>query len=239
MSSKYDAARSMTSLIRDAGQLRRVSPGLRFVAPGLSLVAIGIVAATIWALFQTSALQRDTAEIVDNMLTSVRLLGEVQTAVYRRQLLINRHILASSVDEMHEVETELVAVDRKVSVAMRAYEPWVTLPGEREAWDRTRAHLSTLDEPVARALALSRRNEDKAARDAMDGVENRFGEIEQDLDELIAINNRGAYTNLVTYGEIQRRLIGMLVLVGLVSLALTVLAGVGVYRLRGAATRAG
>jgi hypothetical protein len=233
-SSKYDAADWMTAANDDPAQRRPVSSDGRFVVLGLSLVAGGIVAATVWALFQTTALQRDTAEIVDDMLTSVRLLGEVQTAVYRRQLLINRHIVGSSAEEMRAVETELTAVDRKVSAAMRAYEPWATLPGEREAWDRTRAHLSTLDDPVARALAFSRRNEDKAARDAMDGVEDRFDEIERDLDELIAINNRGAYANLARYGEIQRRLIVTLVLVGLASLALTVLAGAGVHRLRSA-----
>jgi signal transduction histidine kinase len=202
-----------------------MTPSARFVVVGFAFVGIGIVAATVWALSQTWALERGTAEIVNDMLTSIRLLGQVQTAIYRRQLLINRHILASSPEEMHVVEGQLGTVDRQVSAAMRAYEPWVTLPGEKEAWELTRVHLSALDEPVARAMAFSRRNEDKEARDAMDSVEDRFAQIDQDLEELIAINNRGAYTNLSRYGTIQRRLILTLVLVGLGSLVLTIITG--------------
>jgi len=208
----------------------------RFVVAAFSVLGIAIVAVTGWALSQTWALQRETTEIVDDMLTSVRLLGEVQTAIYRRQLLINRHIVASSADEMRAVEVELAALDTKVSATMRSYEPWVTLPGEREAWDRTREHLSTLDEPVARAMAFSRRNEDKAARDAMDSVENRFDEIDHDFDELIAMNNRGAYANLSHYGEVQRRLMLTLVSAGIASLSLTMFLGSRAWR-RGAARR--
>jgi hypothetical protein len=202
----------------------------RFVVAAFSVLGIAIVAVTGWALSQTWALQHETTEIVDDMLTSVRLLGEVQTAIYRRQLLINRHILASSAEEMRTVEVELAAVDAKVSAAMRGYEPWVTLPGEREAWDRTREHLSTLDEPVARAMAFSRRNEDKEARDAMDSVENRFDEIDRDFDGLIAMNNRAAFANLSHYGEVQRRLMLTLVSAGVASLSLTMFLGSRAWR---------
>jgi hypothetical protein len=202
----------------------------RFVVTAFSALGVAIIAVTGWSLSQTWALQRETTDIVDNMLTSVRLLGEVQTAIYRRQLLINRHIVASSVEEMRTVEVELAAVDTKVSEAMRSYEPWVKLPGEREAWDRTRTHLSTLDEPVARAMAFSRRNEDKEARDAMDSVEDRFDEIDHDLDELIAMNNRGAYATLSHYGAIQQRLMLTLVSAGVASLSLTMFLGTRAWR---------
>jgi hypothetical protein len=207
-----------------------MAPTGRAVIVGFALIGVSIVAVTVWELSRSRTLRHSTAEIVNDMLTSIRLLGELETAIDRRQLLVNRHIVASSVEEMHAVEAQLDVVDRKVSAAMRAYEPWVTLPGEREAWERTRAHLSTLDEPVARALEFSRRNEDKAARDAMDAVENRFDEIDQDFDELIAINNRGAYASLARYGEIQRQLILTLIVVGLGSLALTVIVGVWAWR---------
>jgi signal transduction histidine kinase len=216
----------MSSVRDDAGRPRRRSPSGRFVVLGFSLVGFCIVAGTAWALSQTWTLQQATAEIVNNMLTSIRLLGDLQTAIDRRQLLINRHIVASSVEEIHRVEAQLTVVDREVSAAMRAYEPWTTLPGEREIWDRTRAHLSTLDAPVARALDFSRRDEDKEARDAMDAVEDRFDEIDQDFDELIAINNQAALESLTRYGEIRRQLILLLVAVGLASLVLTVIVGV-------------
>jgi signal transduction histidine kinase len=220
----------MGSASGDKGRSRRGAPSGRFVILGFALVGVGIIAATAWELSQTSSLRSSTAEIVNDMLTSIRLLGEVQTAIYRRQLLINRHILASSVEEMQVVEAELGAVDRKVSAAMRAYEPWTTLPGEKQAWERTRMHLSTLDGLVTRAMAFSRRNEDKEARDAMDSVEGRFDEIDHDFDGLIAINNRGAHDMLSRYEDLQRQLILTLVLDSLASLALTLLVAVWAWR---------
>jgi signal transduction histidine kinase len=201
-------------------------PSGRFVIMGFSLVGIGIVAATVWELSQTWVLQQATAEIVDNMLTSIRLLGEVQTAVDRRQLLIERHIIANTTAERETIEAQIGAVDRKVAAAMRAYEPWANLPGEAASWARARARLSTLDEPISRAMVLSRQNADRAARNLMAAVESRFEQIDRDLDELIAINNRGAYASLDRYREIRRQLILTLVVVGLASLSLTILVGV-------------
>ena len=107
----------------------------------------------------------------------------------------------------------------------------VSLVGASGSGKSTFLHvLGTLDAPVARALDFSRRNEDKAARYAMDAVEDRFDEIDRDFDELIAINNRGAYASLARYGEIQRQLILTLIVVGLGSLALTVIVGVWAWR---------
>jgi signal transduction histidine kinase len=220
----------MTSAPDDRGRPRTTAPSGRFIFLAFALAGLGIIGSTLWEVSQTRTLQDATAEIVNNMLTSIRLLGDLETAIDRRQLLINRYIVASSAGEMRAVEAELTAVDRKVSAEMRAYEQWVTLPGEGEAWDRTRAHLSTLDEPVARALDYARRNEDKAARDAMDTVENRFDEIDQDFDDLIAINNQGAYKSLARYSEIRRQLILTLVLVGLASLVLTLSAGAWAWK---------
>lgn len=209
---------------------RSWGPGGRFVIIGFSLVGVGIIAATVWELSQTWVLQHATAEIVDDMLASIRLLGEVQTAVDRRQHLIERHILANTSDEREAVEARIEAVDRKVAVAIRAYEPWATLPGEGATWQRTRLRLATLDEPIARAMALSRQNEDRAARSVMAGVESHFEQLDQDLDELIAINNRGAHASLARYGDIQRQLISTLVIDGLASLLLTVLVGLWAWR---------
>jgi signal transduction histidine kinase len=79
-------------------------------------------------------------------------------------------------------------------------------------------------------MALSRQNEDRAARGVMAGVESHFEQIDQDLDELIAINNRGAHASLARYGDIQRQLISTLVIDGLASLLLTVLVGLWAWR---------
>jgi signal transduction histidine kinase len=200
------------------------------VALGFSLVASAILVATIYASAQTMTLQKGTREIVQNMFNSVRLLGDLARRLDERQLLVERHIVAATPAEMGALDGRIAAADRRVSDAMRRYEPWATLPTEREAWDRTRRHLALLDQPIARALTLSRRNADVAARREMASVDGLFESVDQDVDELIGINNSAANAGLVRYEQIRRRLLFTLLGVGLVSFTLALVVGIWASR---------
>lgn len=209
----------------DAGWHPRAITSGRMVALGFSLVASAILVATIYASAQTMTLQKGTREIVQNMFNSVRLLGDLARRIDERQLLIERHIVATTPSEMSALDVRIAAADRKVSDSMRAYEPWATLPMEKEVWDRTRRHLAMLDEPIARALGFSRRNADAAARREMASVDGLFEGVDQDVDELIGINNSAANASLMRYEQIRRRLLLTLLGVGLVSFSLALVVG--------------
>ena len=182
------------------------TPARQLVRGAFALVAVGVVVVTVSTLLQVRALQNNAREIVQNMLTSVRLVGQLGMLLERRRILVDDHIFASEPAERANLETELGKIDAALAKTTREYEPWVTLPEERPTWNRTRADLARLDWPIARALALSRQNRDAEARQEMQLVSEQFAAVGRDCDELITINNRGASATLAHFSTVRLRL---------------------------------
>jgi signal transduction histidine kinase len=209
---------------------RGASPSRRFIAIGFSLVGLLLAGATTSAIIQTRRLQENARDIVDDILGSVQLIGELDSAVERRRILVDDHIFASDRREMLNLEDQIAALDAKIAETMRAYDRWAVLPGERPVWQRAQADLGRLDPPIRRALALSRENHDIEARAMMEEVTEPFARLDRDLDDLIAINNHGAGEDLVRFSMIRLRLTLTLIAIGLVALAGTVIVAVWAAR---------
>ncbi len=199
-------------------------PSRRFVAVAFALVTAWVPIITLSAVLQARSLQRRTDEIADTVLTSVRLVGQLENEVEKKQTLIDEHILAKDFGEMAKLEATMALLDRQIAVTTQSYEPWATLPGERAAWDETRADLRALDAPIARALALSRVNRDFEARQVMQLVAGQFAAVGAQFDRLISINDQGAAATLAQFSSIQLRLMLTLLGMGVLSLAGVVIA---------------
>jgi two-component system, OmpR family, sensor kinase len=185
---------------------------------------------TLLAIAQARSLQAGAREIAANMLTSVRLLGRLDNQLQRRRILVDDHIFTKDASEMAAIDARIRVVDDEVAATIRTYDPWAKLPGEPGIWKRTRADLAALDAPTAQALAFSRRNQDIEARREMDQVSAQWGSVEEDLDTLIAINDRGATASLGRMVMVGRRLTLLLLGLGLTGCAATVLMGRWVSR---------
>jgi signal transduction histidine kinase len=212
---------------RNRAPRRRLVPtaGRQLVRGAFALVALGVVVVTASTLVQVRALQTNASDIVQNLLTSVRLVGQLGMLLERRRILVDDHIFASAPAERWALEAELTTVDSEIAQTTRAYEPWVTLPNERPTWNRTRADLAMLDWPIARALALSRQNRDAEARREMQLVSEQFAAVGRDCDQLISINDRAASESLARFSMIRLRLVLTLLGTGLCALAGTLLLG--------------
>ena len=206
----------------------RASHGL--VALAFALVGLGALAVTLLAVVQTRKLEAEAREIAANMLTSVRVLGQLDSEVQKRRILIDDHIFTRDPRDMKGLEAQMAAIDDKIAADMRAYGSWVTLPGERTAWERTLRDLAALSDPVARALALSRENKDSEARQMMDQIAGRWALVDQEFDGLIAMNDQGAAERLARFMLIRRRLVLLLAGLGLAALAGIALTGRWVSR---------
>jgi two-component system OmpR family sensor kinase len=200
-------------------------PTRRFVRIAFLLVVGGSVLASFFALGLTRSLGRRAADIINDMLTSVRLLGELRHEVDEQRIHIDQHIAATEPAEMARIDDELTRSQDRLIATERAYDPWAILPGERVTWERVHDELRALRAPIEGALELSRQNRDVAARRAMQAMTARFLEIESDLDELVAINDRGAAMNLAEIAGIRRQLILTLLAIGLATLVGTSLVG--------------
>ncbi len=200
-------------------------PSRRVVVAGFTLVAVVVSTFTLLAFAQAWALKLKARDIVEDMLASVRLLGQLENQVQREQTLIAEHIHAQEPVEMRSLEAKLAVLDAQMAATMQAYEPWATLPGERRIWDQARADLSALKEPIARALALSKENRDVDAWRAFQLVAGQFAAVGEDFEKLIAINERGAGESMAQFSMIQLRLILTLLAIGVLTLAGTVVVG--------------
>ena len=218
------------SQARDVRRRIQITASRRFVIVAFATVGSGALIATLFAIVQTRMLEQRARDIVDDMLTSVRLVGQMESEAEKQQVLLDEHILATDPAEMRSLEAQLTALDAQIAATMRAYDPWADQPGERAAWNRTRADLMALQAPAARAIALSRQDRDLEARQVMLGVAARFKVVEGDLDQLVSINHRGATASLSRFSMIRFRLVLTLLGIGLVGLLGTVLVGRWVAR---------
>jgi len=197
----------------------------RLIGLTFALVGIGALVLTLLAIAQARNLEGSARDIAANMLTSVRLLGRLDHHLQKRRILIDDHIFTRDLAEMKAVEAQLAMVDGDVAETIRDYNQWATLPGEQLVWKRTQADVAALDEPAARAIALSRQNRDVEARQQMDQVATEWGLVEHDLDTLIGMNDRGAADSLASMSLVGRRLMFLLLGLGLAACAATVLTG--------------
>jgi signal transduction histidine kinase len=200
-------------------------PSGRLITLAYAVTGVAALLITLLAIVQARRLEGGAREIAANMLTSVRLLGRLDNQLQKRRILVDDHIFSKDASEMAAIETKISAVDNDVAATIRAYERWVTLPGEAGIWKRTRADLAALVAPTVQVLDLSRRNEDVEARHEMDQVSTQWASVEQDLDTLIAINNRGARDSLGRMALVGRQLTLLLLGLGLAGCAGTLLMG--------------
>jgi hypothetical protein len=129
-----------------------------------ALVATVVLVVTTFAMAQIRGLEDSARDIVQNMLTSVRLVGELESQVKTKQILVNEHILASEATDRARLETQIAAVEARIAATTRAYAPWVNLPSEAATWTQAQQDLKDLDGPIARVVAFSRENLDTEAR---------------------------------------------------------------------------
>jgi signal transduction histidine kinase len=205
------------------------------VRVAFALVATVVLVVTAFAMAQIRGLEDSARDVVENMLTSVRLVGELESEVKTKQILVNEHILASGATDRARLETQIASIEAQIAATAHAYEPWVSLPGERAAWTQAQKDLKHLDDPIARVVALSRENLDTEARWEMEQTAGLFARVSQDFDRLIFINDTGATQSLAAVSAIRRRLMITLLAAGL--LAIAGIAGVGAWAERRVAHR--
>jgi signal transduction histidine kinase len=208
---------------RDRGTER--IPSRRFVFIALVFICASVMTVTFFGVAQTRVLEARARNIVDDMLTSIRLIGQLDERIEEKHLLIDDHILASLPGEMVRIEARLAAIDAEIAATLEAYEPWVNQPGERAISEQARADLLTLREPIDRALALSRENRDREAERVLGLVSGQFALLKHDFDRLVAINDQGATASLARFSATRFQLMLALLAIGLCALAGTAVAG--------------
>jgi signal transduction histidine kinase len=183
------------------------------------------------AMHEAQVVQQKNQLLVDDMLTSIQLVSRLGRDVDQRRLLVDEHIFEARTEDMARIERRLDRVEADFADAARAYDPIADLEGERAAWEDLRAQAAALDEPVARALVLSRRNQDVEARQVMSGAARGFEAISRDTTALIQLNRAGADRTVGEIASLQRWLQGFFRILTAAGAGLALLVAVLVTRL--------
>lgn len=190
------------------------------------IVIAGVfVAADYTVVYRLRATERETHTIVQNMLTSVELVSRMGKDVARERRFTDAHLLAGNADAKSAIEQQIDAVQSDFLAAANAYEPLANLPGEQTAWLQLKSDVQSFKGPVADLLALSRKNENLAARERLHTLQPQFDGISETVDDLIQINREAAERQVALVLALQRSATRFQTILSPIGTAVTIVVG--------------
>jgi signal transduction histidine kinase len=202
-----------------------VPPSHRALALAFFLIALVLLTTGTVSGYQLQRVQGEVRIIVQNALTSIRLVGRMEADVQQNHALLDRHIRASGPDGWKPIEAQMAANDADYSEAAEAYAPLVTFAGEAAGWRRFQADVADIRARLPAVLALSRENADAPARARLDDIENAYLRLGHDASVLSGINDRAANESMARIYSVQRSM--MFFAVGLAIAGFLLTLGVG------------
>jgi signal transduction histidine kinase len=166
------------------------------------LAAFGVIlaifaVANVSTYYEVRRIQEDSQATVENMLISIELVSRIRWDINRERVLVDEHIFEREAVDLDRIEGEIRGIEADFQVTAAAYEPLTTFAGERETWDRLKRAVAARRGPIAKALTLSRNDQDDAARAAVISSVNDFELIDALAESLIQINHTAAEDTLV------------------------------------------
>ena len=202
-----------------------------YVAVAFVIVAVLLALTNAITLREVRQAQDRVRAVMQNSTASIRLVGRMDHDLNRERQLVKMHILQSEALDLAQTEARLRDVRADYEAATREYEPLVSFAGEASAWRQLQRDLAAVQAPVAEVLALSRQDRDTEARVALQALDGQFAVIDSDVALLIRINQDEADEAVAWVAGIQRTSTVLLVILGVVAIALTMVIGVWTTRL--------
>jgi two-component system, OmpR family, sensor kinase len=170
-------------------------------------VAIGalLLSTNLAAIHRARDIGRRTLGIVETTLRGVELVSQMGSDVDRERLLIDAHIMEKDARPMARFEEKVAELDADFAAAGASYEQLPLTAEERAAFQELEKDVAATRKPLAETIALSRRNEDEAARQKFAEVERLFDEAaEDDVGALIRLSRSSAVKRVASVAALQR-----------------------------------
>ncbi len=166
------------------------------IKASLTLVVSALVGFLIiqgWvAKSQLEHMEVATADITENWLPSIRLLGEVKYQATRYRAVVSRHVMNSDENLMKDIEARAESNLAEIEKARKSYEPLIASEEERQIWKTFVAEWETYLVGQRKVLEFSRKNENAAAAQIMNNSIKEFDIAIAALDKDIVLNDKGA-----------------------------------------------
>ncbi|MCM2476876.1 HAMP domain-containing protein [Rhizobium sp. CG5] len=163
-----------------------------------SLIAIFATIAIVSAVFawlSVGALKSvDSAadELARNWLPSVKAAEEMKIETLSLRIAYLNHITARTPEATAAAEKTVLEEMAKVDQAIKRYEPLISSDAERQALKKIADGVQAYQKVGEDMLTLSRANQDVEAAVALDGMRELIRPVLVSVDELLAINEKGA-----------------------------------------------
>ncbi|NPU10944.1 methyl-accepting chemotaxis protein [Bradyrhizobium sp. 83012] len=196
-----------------------------------AVIALLLVAMTIVGLLAVRGMQTintHTEQIAKNWLPSVRVLGELRSAINLNRAQLRAYMTADTIEERDNLDRNMKATLAVIATARRSYEAMISSAEERglfESWSRGWEQYVKTADGVLEVLRAGNGNATKQASDLFNKtVRSVANQSDEYLRKLIDLNNRGAdaETKIAADGYAEAFALMSAVIV------LAVLAGIGV-----------
>ncbi|AWN40284.1 methyl-accepting chemotaxis protein [Methylobacterium durans] len=199
---------------------------------GFGFLIASIVAVAIAGTHGISVLSQANQEIGRNSLPSIRYTSELRGNVIDVRVSVLNHIIYPDAAKMQAEEKALAAKTDLVARAVRSYQPFISLPGEVELFDKFQAEWAAYLAAVQPVLAHSREGrKDVALAENLTQVRPHIKAAAEAMDALITMNNQ-AGDAAVVQGEQSAQTI-KLVMIGIGGAAVVLALGLTAFILHG------
>jgi signal transduction histidine kinase len=195
------------------------------------LIAVLFATSDLLAMHRVAEIRNQAVSLVENTVASIQLVSRMRHNVDELEYLVDRHILAKEAERKSVLEAQIEGVKADYRESAAAYEQLPFLPGEAAQWEEVKAEVAGLHDPVERALALSRRNEDTAARRLQDTLDDKLASVFRGFRALMELNHASADETVARVEKLQKSATRLLQLLALAGIVLAGAVGVAMTRL--------
>jgi signal transduction histidine kinase len=194
-------------------------------------IAALLVLTQVVSYFRSREVQANVDLIAEDALASIRRVQRLGTDIQRQRILIDRHILERDIIDMDRTEKQIAAIGADYADTARQYAALAPVGEEASAWLRLQDDVGATDAAYRAALALSRKNLDPQAREALSAAEPSYAAVERDVDLLVAINQTAADQALMRVRQVQHSMLVLRSVLALAGVLITLVLGFSVTRL--------
>lgn len=161
----------------------------------ISFLVIGMLMTLLGGLNLNSMgnLRQVTVDIEQNTVPSLVYIGELRNEVSLLRVLGLRYLIAQSAEQRSQERNELEHVLKEFKQTQQDYEPFISLPGEREAYDQLVGHIKQYIEGVKQTFAQVDKGEQQLAEQQfLTGLSSVVNDMNANMDTLAELNKKFA-----------------------------------------------
>jgi len=170
-----------------------------FIGIAVLLAFMGVIVAR-----RVAELRSATEGVVYDAMTDVLLMARMGRDLDQVRLLTDEHVFEKTAPAMAALEGRIAGALDDYDAAADEFESMPVLDDEQTPWSDLKAALRAIEPRLASVLAMSRRNDDEAARLELVGVEDLFTRAANDLRGLSELNAKSAKDAVPRVAALQR-----------------------------------